>query len=166
MRKLSIAIFALASLILGACSNLHALEYNSDKAIAQGGDNYLAIASAFSSTDNGFLYTAYRFDGRETLWEKELEENQDIEIDFSFSLTEGQAKIVLIDGQNDVTTLFECSPDAEVDTSVTKTISLKSGQNTLKIVGHDCENVDLELLFSQPVQSVKMSGFIHADTYM
>ena len=70
-----------------------------------------------------------------------------MEINISFHLSKGQAKIVHIDNDNNVTTVLECVPDTSTDGFVTKTIPLKSGQNRLKIVGYDCENIDLNIQF-------------------
>ena len=67
----------------------------------------------------------------------------------SFSLSNGLAKIVHIDGDGNVTTVLECSPDTSTDGFVTKTISFKSGQNRLKIVGYDCKNIDLKMVFEE-----------------
>lgn len=89
------------------------------------------------------------FNGRETLWTEILEDNQDIVIDFSFSLTKGQAKIVHIDSEDHVTTVIECTPEASTDGFVTKTVSLKRGKNRLKIVGYDCQNIDLMIFFER-----------------
>ena len=74
-----------------------------------------------------------------------MEENQDVEIDISFSLSNGRGKIVHIDKDDNVTTVIECTPDTSTDGFVTKTLSLTSGQNRLKLVGYDCENIDLKI---------------------
>ena len=71
-------------------------------------------------------------------------------IDFSFSLSKGQAKIVHVDAEGNVITIIECSPETVTDGFVTKTFSLKSGKNRLKIVGSDCEDVELTMLFEIP----------------
>lgn len=57
-----------------------------------------------------------------------MEDNQNIVIDFSFSLTKGQAKVVHIDSEDNVTTVIECSPETSTDGFVTKTVELKSGE--------------------------------------
>lgn len=106
--------------------------------------------SVFNPIDGGYALTVSKFDGRETLWSDTLEEDQDIEIDFSFILSEGQAKIVHIDAEGNVTTVIECLPENSTDGFVTKTVSLKSGENRLKIVGYDCEDVELKMLFEEP----------------
>lgn len=73
-----------------------------------------------------------------------------MEIKFSFTLSKGQAKIVHIDGEGNITTIMECSPETSTDTFVTEKVLLKCGENRLKIVGYDCENVDLKMLFTEP----------------
>lgn len=45
-----------------------------------------------------------------------------------------------------VTTMMECTSDNCVDDYVVKTVSLKKGLNRMKVVGYECENIDLELL--------------------
>lgn len=55
--------------------------------------------------------------------------------------------MVHIDSEGNVTTVIECLPETPTDGFVTKTVSLKCGQNRLKIVGYDCKDIDLVLLF-------------------
>ena len=112
-------------------------------------DHYAKEYSVFDRIDGGYSLTVSKFDGSQTLWTEIIEENQDIDIDFSFSLLKGLAKIVHIDSDGNVTTIIECSPDTPIDGSVIKTVSLKTGQNRLKIVGYDCEDIDLKMLLSK-----------------
>lgn len=150
MKKLKIISIFLLCLLLTACSNEFAKkEYDSDEKIAQKTDHYSKKVSVFKSIDGGFSFTVSEFDGRETLWTEKVKEDQDIEIEVSFSISEGQAKIVHIDEDGNVTTLLECQPDTVTDGFVMKTVALKSGQNRLKIVGYDCEDVDLKMLFEK-----------------
>ena len=76
-----------------------------------------------------------------------MEESQSVEIELSFALTEGQAKIVHIDAEDNVTTLIECTPETPTDGYVTKTVSMTPGENRIKIVGYDCKNIDLKMFF-------------------
>lgn len=150
MRKI-ILLIALFCLFMMGCGNEFAeLEYDSAEKISQREDRYAKNNSAFHPIDGGYELTVSKFDGRETLWSATLEENQNIEIEFSFSLSAGQAKIVHIDADGNVTTIIECSPESSTDGFVTKTVSLKSGKNRLKIVGYDCADVNLKMLFEEP----------------
>lgn len=148
MKRRIILCISLLCLFLTACSNEFARrEYDADEKIAQAGDRYAKQLSVFNPIDGGYSLTASKFDGRETLWTESVEEDQDIEIDVSFQLTNGKAKLVHVDSNDNVTTVIECLPETSTDGFVTKTVSLKSGKNRLKIVGYDCEDVDLKILF-------------------
>lgn len=140
----------LVCLFLTACSNGFARwEYDAVEKISQMEDHYAKENSVFNPIERGYSLTVSKFDGRQTLWTGIAEDDQDIEIDFSFSLTKGQAKVVHIDSEGNVTTVIECSPETSTDGFVTKTVSLKCGQNRLKIVGYACEDIELVLSFEE-----------------
>lgn len=144
-------MIVLICLILTGCNNGFAeREYDSDDKISQMEDRYTKNVSVFNTIDGGFSLTVSGFDGRETLWSDIIEKNQDIEMEISFSLSEGRAKIVHIDEEGNVTTIIECLPETSTDGFVTETVSLKKGENRLKIVGYDCDDVELEVLFEDP----------------
>lgn len=150
MKKILMLLVVSLCLFMTACSNEFAKrEYDSDDKISQQEDRYAKETSIFNPIEGGYSLIVSKFDGRETLWSAVLEENQDMEVDFSFSLSAGQAKIVHIDAEGNVTTVIECLPETSTDGFVTKTIALKSGENRLKIVGYDCEDVDLKMLFEE-----------------
>ena len=150
MKKSMILVVVSLCLIMTACSNEFAKqEYDFVYKIVQQEDRYAKETSIFNPIEGGYSLTVSKFDGRETLWSTVLEEDQSMEIDFSFSISEGQAKIVHIDTAGNVTTIIECLPETSTDGFVTKTIALKSGENRLKIVGYDCEDVDLKMLFEE-----------------
>lgn len=148
MKKSIILLVISLCLFITACDNQFAKEdYNSVEKIAQKEDHYAKESSIFNPIEGGYSLIVSKFDGYETLWSDKVAEEQEMEIDFSFSLSEGQAKIVHIDGDGNVTTVIECSPESCTDELVTKTVLLKSGKNRLRIVGYDCEDIDLEMLF-------------------
>ena len=125
-------------------------EYNDDEKIVQIADRYAKNNSVFNPIEGGYSLTASQFDGRETLWEKELEDNAEIEIQIDLNITSGNAKVVFIDSNNDVTVLIERLQNDSNEQTATKTVSLTNGLNRLKIVGYDCENIDLKLFFDEP----------------
>ena len=55
-----------------------------------------------------------------------------------------------VDEEGNVTTIMECSPETSNEEIVTKNVALKKGKNRLKIVGYDCKNIDLQMLFEEP----------------
>lgn len=136
-------------IILTGCSNGFAQkEYNAIDKIAEVKDRYATESYVFSPIDGGYSLVVARFDGRETLWTKTLEDNKDIEIEIKLSLSKGTAKVVHIDEDGGVITILECTEDNSADGYVTKTVSLKKGLNRIKIVGYGCRDIDLELLSS------------------
>lgn len=150
--KFKTILMILCFVFLTGCNNQFAeQEYDSNEKIAQTEDRYAKEVSVFNSVEGGYTLTVSKFDGRETLWTDTLEENQDMEMEISFRLTEGQAKLVHIDGEGNVTTIMECTPETSTDGFVAKTVSLTSGVNRLKIVGYDCEEVELTMLFAREV---------------
>lgn len=149
MKKSCILLIIVLCMLMTGCSNKFAEnEYDSVEKIIESEDRYAKEGSVFNPIDGGYSLTVSKFDGRQTLWSDTLENSQSVEIKVSFMLTEGQAKIVHIDAEGNVTTLIECTPETSTDGYVIKTVSMTSGENRLKIVGFDCENIDLEMLFS------------------
>jgi len=151
MKRVLTILSVLVCLLMAGCSNEFAeKEYDSDEKISKTEDRYAKEISIFNPIDGGYSLTVSKFDGRETLWSDIIREKQDMEIEFSFTLSKGQAKIVHVDEEGNVTTVIECSPETSTEGFVTKKVSLKSGKNRLKIVGYDCEDVELKMLFTEP----------------
>lgn len=150
MKKIISLLVISLCLCMTGCSNEFAeQEYTSDEKISQEMDRYAKVKSLFNTIDGGYILTVSEFDGRETLWSDTLDESQTIEIEISFSISAGQAKLVHVDADGNVTTVIECTPETSTDGLVAKTLELKQGRNRLKIVGYDCEDVYLEMLFEE-----------------
>lgn len=146
MKKRKILLIGLLCLLITSCSNEFARqEYDSDEKIAQEANRYSKVKSVFNSKDGECSLTVSKFDGRETLWEETVKEDRNVEIDISFRLSEGKAKLVHIDSKDNVTTVIECEPETSTDGFVTERVSLKSGKNRLRIVGYDCKDVELKM---------------------
>lgn len=148
MKKLKLLLLVVFCCCLMGCNNEFAKEeYDNAEKIAASGDRYAKEMSVFNTIDGGYSLTVSKFNGRETLWTKTLEEEQEVAIDFSFVLSAGQAKVVHIDADDNVTTVIECMPETSTEEYVTKTVTMKKGKNRLKIVGYDCEDLELKMLF-------------------
>lgn len=149
MKKRCVLFMTVLCLVMTGCSNNFAKdEYDSVEKIIENEDRFATESSVLNSIEGGYSLAVSKFDGRRTLWTDNLEESQNIEINFSFVLTEGQAKIVHIDADGNVTTIIECTPETSTDEYVTKTVCMTGGENRLKIVGYDIENMDMKMLFS------------------
>ena len=153
MKIRGVLFLILLCLFITGCSNEFAKEeYDSVDKIIGSGDRYAKESSVFNQIDGGYSFVVSKFDGRQTLWTDTLEESQIVEIELSFALTKGQAKIVHIDAEDNVTTLIECTPETATDGYITKTVSMAPGENRIKIIGFDCKNIDLKILFEIPKQ--------------
>ena len=143
------SIVCLAIGLTGCGNEFAKQEYNDAEKIAQIEDSYAKDNSVFNPIDGGYSLTVSKFNGRQTLWRKTLEKSAEIEIQFDFSISSGNAKVVYIDCNNNVTVLIECSQNISNEQTATKTVSLTSGLNRLKIVGYDCKDIDLKILFDE-----------------
>ncbi len=136
---------------LAGCANEFAKqEYNDAEKIAQIEDRYAKDNSVINAIDGGYSLTVSKFNGRQTLWNKTLEKSTEIEIQIDLSISSGIAKVVYIDCDNNITVLIECSQNDADEHITTKTVSLTRGLNRFKIVGYDCKDIDLKILFDEP----------------
>ena len=140
-------IFCLTISFTGCGNEFAKQQYNDDEKIVQIADRYAKSNSVFNPIEGGYSLNALRFDGRETLWEKTLEDSAEIELQIDLNIKSGNAKVVFIDSNNDITVLIERLQNNSNELTTTKIVSLTNGLNRLKIVGYDCENIDLKLFF-------------------
>ena len=147
----TICLIMCVTIGLAGCGNEFAKrEYNDAEKIVRIEDRYTKENSVFNSIDGGYSLTVSKFDGRQTLWKKILERNADSEIQIDLKISRGNAKVVYIDADNNITVLLECSQNDPNEQKATKTVSLTNGLNRLKIVGYDCKDIDLIILFDEP----------------
>ena len=146
-----ICLIMCVTICLTGCGNEFAKqEYNDVEKIVQIEDRYAKENSVFNPVDGGYSLTASKFDGRQTLWKKTIEKNAEIEIQLDLTISSGNAKVVYIDSDNNLTVLIECSQNNSDEQTAIKTVSFTSGLNRFKIVGYDCKDVDLKILFAEP----------------
>ena len=146
-----ICLIVCVTIGLTGCGNEFAKqEYNDAEKIAQIEDRYAKDNSFSNHIDGGYTLTVSKFNGRQTLWNKTLEKSSEIEMQLDLGISSGSAKVVYIDCNNNVTVLIECSQNGSNEQTATKTVSLTSGSNRLKIVGYDCKDIDLKILFDEP----------------
>jgi hypothetical protein len=97
MKKSSLLLIVVLCLLMAGCSNKFAEnEYDSVEEIVESEDRYAKESSVFNPIDGGYSLVVSKFDGRQTLWTDTLEESQSVEIEFSFALTEGKAKMCIL----------------------------------------------------------------------
>lgn len=131
-------------MLVTGCSNEFAkTQYDSNDKIAEKSDRYLKSYSSTNSVGDSVTFTAGDFDGRETLWSRKYSEDQEVNVKITFTIASGKAKLVHIDDDANVSTIVECTSDSTVDEATTYIVTMKEGKNRFKLVGYDCEDVDL-----------------------
>lgn len=148
MKKRMLFLILIVCLFMTGCSNGFAeREYNSNEKIAKQEDHYAKKNSVYNPIVGGCRLTVGEFDGRQTLWTLMAEEEQDMEVSIYISLLEGQAKVVYVDAEGTITTLVESIAEGTTEIETTESVLLKTGENRFKVVGYDCRDLDVELLF-------------------
>lgn len=142
MKKIAVLLCIMLCLFLTGCDNSFAREeYNDNKKIAAG-DHYTAVKSVIRDMNDGCSFKAEKFDGRETLWTYTAKSEELVGVSVSLHNAEGSAKVVFIDAQNNVETLAEFSGEELIEQEY-KEVTLTKGTNKFKIVGYDCQHVEL-----------------------
>ncbi|MBQ3029479.1 MAG: hypothetical protein IJD26_10375 [Lachnospiraceae bacterium] len=150
MKKMKFVLLMVLCLCFAGCNNEFAeTEYENAEKIADSGDRYSKEMSVFNHVNGEYTLTVSKFNGRETLWTKSYKEACEVSLEVSLALSEGQAKLVHIDADDNVTTLVECTPETCSEEPVTVPVAMQKGENRLKIVGYDCKDLELKMVFDE-----------------
>ena len=150
LKKLRYVILLMLCLCFVGCNNEFAKEeYENTEKIATSGDRYAKEMSVFNHVNGAYTLTVSKFNGRETLWTRSYKEACEVTMEVSLVLSEGQAKLVHIDAADNVTTIVEYTPESGTEESVTVSVAMQKGNNRLKIVGFDCEDLELKMVFDE-----------------
>lgn len=88
------------------------------------------------------------FSGMDTIWRFNAESESEVKISYSLSVTNGIAKLILINPNGELETIVESNEIVEGDDLVSTTLVLKKGQNRIKLVGKDNAQIDLQFKVS------------------
>lgn len=133
-------------MLFSGCSNAFAKdEFDNDQQIAAS-DHYAATKLKTTEQTGGSTLGASKFDGRLTVWTYTSDEDMAIAVNVSVGMAKGTGKVVHVDGSGKVTRLvgFEyASGGAKTKSSADTVVRLTKGENKIKFVGYDCEDVDM-----------------------
>jgi len=150
MKKIKYVFLLVVCFCFVGCNNEFAKEdYENTEKIASSGDRYAKELSVFNHVDGVYTLTVSTFNGRETLWTKDYKEACEVMMEVSLVLSEGQAKLVHIDENDNVTTIVECTSERGMEESLTVPVTMQKGENRLKIVGYDCKDLELKMEFDE-----------------
>lgn len=120
--------------------------YDDDAKIAGPSENNFAYKSKRKIYNNEMNLSAKEFMGIMTLWEYTAEDDGDYTFSYSLSVSNGgKAKLVLITGDDEVIILSENVDNTITDEMQSQTVSLKEGENRIKLVGYDSPALNLFL---------------------
>lgn len=134
-------------LSLAACGfDFSEEDYDSAAKIANG-NKYQKTMAVKNMIGNSCEFSAGTMKGWDTVWSKSNLSSGEITVAVTLSVAEGKAKVVFIDADDKVRTLVECTADSASD-HATQTLSVKSGNNRIKIVALDCKDLTMKLKVS------------------
>lgn len=144
-KRIAVVICLLCFLLTGCSNQFAKMQYDSVKDIAKREDRYAKSSSCLNYVDDNVTLTVGKFDGRETILSLTCSEDEEVEINLTFTISAGKAKLVLVDEEGNASTIAECTKDSMIEEKTTYTISLKKGIHKFKIVGYDCKDIDLNM---------------------
>ena len=86
--------------------------------------------------------TYEKLNGMVLLWNYEVEEDIALDVNYSMKVSQGKAKLVMIDPDGAVVTIAELSNGVTADVMKTQSFSMHDGLYRLKLVGTDNAVVD------------------------
>lgn len=152
MKKVFTSILVCLTLCMAMCltgctAEFAKNDYDNNAKIASS-DRVVKVGESRTNVNGNYTLKISSFNGRETIWSKSLDQNATMNVSITLSRTSGYVKVVHVDGNGNVTVLAECSQEKSPSASVTKAVSMTKGTNKLKLVGYDCKDVKLNLVFA------------------
>jgi len=144
-RIIAIVISCFIMLSIAGCGDFNSA-YDDDATIAKTGDSS-SMRSASSTNIGNELSVTATLTGTRTIWRYNTRDEVSIELSYLLSVSSGgKAKLVLVTPDNEVIILSENTDNTIInDEMKSQTISLKPGNNRIKIVGKDAPKLELKL---------------------
>lgn len=142
MKKIAVALVSVC--VLTGCT-VSSIYSNEDKIIS--GTNTFNLSEEEQTIEGQKFIAEVQFGGMDTIWICEAGADYEVDIDYSLDLSEGKAKLVLISADGTIADIVE-SEFEEEDTSEkigTMTLSLKKGENRIKLIAIDKSEVSFEI---------------------
>ena len=146
-KRLQAALLCICILLLPGCSaDAFNRAYNDDTIIAGGADSKLALTSIGGWSGDEYTLRA-TMTGTQTIWSYSATEDCELPISVLLSVAEGgKAKLGLVSPDDVVTTIVENTDNTVEEEPTEITLSLKKGQNRIKLVGYDAPKLELMLI--------------------
>ena len=140
--KKALAVVFIMILALTGCSM--GSIYSNEEKIA--GDTNSYNLDVIEQKIDGHKFTGnIEFEGMDTIWKYQAEEDSLIDITYLIKLTSGKAKLVLISPDGDVVEIVENTDKSDLTETSTTPLSLKKGENRIKLVAKDNAKISFEI---------------------
>ncbi|MBU5438050.1 hypothetical protein KQI42_08530 [Tissierella sp. MSJ-40] len=145
MKRLIAACCIIVTLLCTGCGvNYMNSLYSKDDEISSD-TNSFSLDKDEQSID-GQAYTGkLEFEGMDTIWKYNAEDDMEIELSYLLSVSKGKAKLVLIDPSGKLETLVENKDKTIQKDMETIKMSLKKGENRIKLVASNKAQIELKL---------------------
>lgn len=140
--KKALAVVFIMMLVLTGCSM--GSIYSNEKKIASDNNSYNLDVKEQKIDGNKFTGNI-EFEGMDTIWKYQAEEDSLIDITYLIKLTAGKAKLVLISLDGDVVDIVENTDKSDLMEASTTSLSLKKGENRIKLVAADNAKISFEI---------------------
>lgn len=140
--KKALAVVFIMMLVLTGCSM--GSIYSNEEKIASDNNSYNLDVK--EQKIDGHKFTGnIEFEGMDTIWKYQAEEDSLIDITYLIKLTAGKAKLVLISPDGDVIDIVEITDKSDLMEASTTSLSLKKGENRIKLVATDNAKISFEI---------------------
>lgn len=118
--------------------------YSKDSKISSASNSF-NLNSEEQSIDTEGYTGKLEFEGMDTIWKFETEKDAEIKISYLLSVRSGKAKLVLINPECEVEILVENKDNTIQEQLEMIRVSLKKGENRIKLVASDKAKIDIKL---------------------
>lgn len=147
----------LSVLLLSGCvMNIGARVYDNEGALAGDSNSYNLTNYSGSQSDQTVSGSAEKLEGMDTIWEFDTDEEKEVNISYSLTVTAGKAKLIYVSPDRTVTTLIECIAGEESGQPISEIIKAEAGENRIRLVG--AQDTSLEYEFTADMGEVEPFG--------
>jgi hypothetical protein len=145
MKRLIVVCCTIITLLCTGCGiNYMSSLYSNDSEISSD-TNSFNLDNEEQSIDGQEYIGKLEFEGMDTIWRYNAENDMDIKLSYLLSVNKGKAKLVLINSAGELETLVENKDNIIQNDMETITVPLKKGENRIKIVASNKAQIELKL---------------------
>ncbi|WPC44357.1 50S ribosomal protein L7ae [Clostridium sp. JS66] len=143
-RTLIAAVIMVISLFVGCSNDVADKVYDDNSKICKEYDTF-GMDNSNEKVEQGVYKANLKISGDTTIWEYKSDKDFDLKVPYNLSVKGGKGKIVLISPDDKVTTLAEKSSKADNGEKESMMLSIKKGNNRIKLVGYKKADMNVEI---------------------